>query len=128
VLVGRVALTGKGAKRREVPISGELVTELRALRREDDDESAHVFRSDRNKPMSRGTIWYVFKQAVDELVAENVPPYSLRHSFATHMIEDGVPVHVVQALLGHENLKTTSVYVHPPEDIAGAMSRIGPQG
>jgi integrase/recombinase XerD len=119
----RVVLTGKRRKKREVPVQSDLLIELRALRREEDGESAVVFRSFRNRPMSTRTLWYVFKSLVDDLIAEDFPPYALRHSFATHMIEDGVPVHVVQKLLGHASLETTSVYVHPPASVEGDLAR-----
>lgn len=113
---GRVLLKGKGGKPRFVPVTLALIAALRSLRRPGDDDASAVFRSVRDRPMSRGTLWYVVTQLADRLVAEDVPPYAMRHSFATHQIEDGVPVHVVQKLLGHATLQSTSVYVHPPGD------------
>ncbi len=116
LLDDRVLLNGKRGKRRLVPVGAALMADLRSLRQPDDDDSAHVFRSYRGRAMSRGTIWHVVKRIAEEVIAEDVPPYALRHSFATHAIDRGVAPHVLQKLLGHESLHTTSVYVHPPHD------------
>jgi integrase/recombinase XerD len=127
LLADRVLLDGKG-KQRFVPVDASIIRELQALRQAEDRDGTNVFRSFRGRPMSTRTVWYIVKRIADEVLAEDVPPYALRHSFATHKIEEGTPVHIVQKLLGHASLQTTSIYVHPPEDIGGIDGRRGSGG
>jgi integrase/recombinase XerD len=111
-----VTLHGKGGRVRRVPISDVLKTALLALRPLNSSDATRVFRSYRGRPLCRRAIALVVSRTADDAGVERVCAYSMRHSFATHMIEDGVPVHVVQGLLGHATLHCTSVYVHRSAD------------
>ena len=66
-----------------------------------------------NRPISKSTISAVFKQALTKSnVQKKVSVHSLRHSFATHLLEQGVALPIIQMMMGHKSLKTTSGYLH----------------
>jgi site-specific recombinase XerD len=117
---GRMVLevrAGKGAKDRYVPLSESLLRLLRAywvIRRPHDI----LFPGDRpGKPLDASTVQKRFKAAVRRAdISKRVTPHSLRHAFATHMLEDGVHVRALQRILGHSSLSTTTVYLHCTEE------------
>ncbi len=116
---GLVRLTGKGGKERVVPV-GEytldyLVQYLKGARLAlDPNGGCHaVFPSQRGRVMTRQTFWHrVKKYAIAVGVSESVSPHTLRHAFATHLLNNGADLRVVQMLLGHSNLSTTQIYTH----------------
>ena len=68
---------------------------------------------ERGQPLSRETVFETCKKAARRAgIAKSVHPHSLRHAFATHLLDDGATLIVIQALLGHANLKTTARYLH----------------
>lgn len=112
---GFVKIVGKGDKERVVPI-GKMALDavgayLEARPQPVDDDILFVNR--RGNALSR--VW-VFKMirsyAVKAGVRKNVSPHTFRHSFATHLIENGADLRVVQEMLGHENIVTTEIYLH----------------
>ncbi|MHC5225797.1 site-specific tyrosine recombinase XerD [Ignatzschineria sp. LJL83] len=117
--VGYVRVIGKGNKERLVPI-GEVALEavkdyilnarpaLLKGRASDD-----LFVSNRGSAMSRQAFWYVIKKYVAEVgIKGEVSPHTLRHAFATHLVNNGADLRVVQLLLGHSSLSTTQIYTH----------------
>jgi len=116
---GVVLVLGKGGKERVVPVGrhareaveeyvrGERVRLCRGRL------SPWVFVRAGGKPLSRQTIWKLVKrQARAAAIAPSVSPHTLRHSFATHLLEGGADLRVVQALLGHASITTTQIYTH----------------
>ena len=116
---GLVRVVGKGNKERLVPLGEEAQDWLgRYLRdsrplllngRVDDI----VFPSQRDQPMTRQTFWHRIKQiALQAGVQKPLSPHTLRHAFATHLLNHGADLRVVQLLLGHSDLSTTQIYTH----------------
>ena len=117
---GTISVYGKGGKARRIRLPVELWQELSAFKG-DALKDAPVFASAAGLPLAPSNVHRVVKRAASSAGlenAENVSPHWLRHSHATHAIEAGVPVHLVQATLGHESLDTTSKYLHISPDKA----------
>ena len=115
-----IRVTGKGDKQRLVPISSRAIAELEAyfidrnlipIKRGFED---YVFVSERlKKPLSRIMVFCIIKELVALVgITKNVSPHTFRHSFATHLLEGGANLRVIQAMLGHESISTTEIYAH----------------
>jgi len=116
---GVVRIMGKGGKERLVPLGEEAMSWLQRYLREARPElmSGHhsplVFVTMRKGGMTRQAFWYaVRKYAVAAGISQAVSPHMLRHSFATHLLNHGADLRVVQLLLGHSDLSTTQIYTH----------------
>ncbi len=116
---GVVQVMGKGGKERLVPL-GEMA--LQALDRYltsarltmlAQHSSDYVFVSARGKPITRQACWYLIKRRARQAGLVQLPsPHGLRHAFATHLINHGADLRVVQLLLGHADISTTQIYTH----------------
>jgi integrase/recombinase XerC len=115
---GRVLVLGKGSKEREVPISEYAADALSIYLREGrsamaPDGSRHLFFNKRRKPFSQRDIRsMVERYGATLLPGRRVTPHTLRHSFATHLLEGGADIRAVQELLGHASVATTQRYTH----------------
>ncbi|AEH45889.1 tyrosine recombinase XerD [Thermodesulfatator indicus DSM 15286] len=119
--IGFVRVMGKGNKERLVPI-GEVAKEFvskylkearpKLLGKRFDE--AHVFLNKRGRPLTRQRFWQIIKTYALKagLNPKDITPHSLRHSFATHLLERGADLRTVQMLLGHASLATTQIYTH----------------
>lgn len=115
-----IRVTGKGDKQRLVPISSRAIAELEAYFPDRNmipikpGFEDYVFVSERlKKPLSRIMVFHFIKQLVLEAgIKKNVSPHTFRHSFATHLLEGGANLRVIQAMLGHESIATTEIYTH----------------
>lgn len=115
---GIVTVFGKGAKERKVPI-GDFALEyiikyINDVRdKQDKKKSKYLFLSKYGQPLSRQ---YFFKQvrkyAMQVGITEIISPHTLRHCFATHLLENGADLRMVQEMLGHTNISTTQIYTH----------------
>jgi integrase/recombinase XerD len=105
---------GKGAKDRYVPLSRRLLDELRAYWRL--ERPAHwLFPGcrDRRQPIHPSSVQQVCQRAAKAAkINKHVTPHTLRHSFATHLLEAGVDLPAIQRLLGHRSMQTTMIYLH----------------
>ena len=115
---GIITVFGKGAKERRVPIADyavEYIQEyIKQVRNKSEFKgSKYLFLSKKGEPLSRV---YFFKQVkkYSELagIETNVSPHTLRHSFATHLLNHGAQLRIVQSMLGHTNIATTQIYTH----------------
>jgi integrase/recombinase XerD len=115
----RITLFGKGDKTRVILISDELYQELLQLK---DEESGVIFRSRKGKTAITTTQAYrIVKAAADRVgITGNVSPHWLRHSHASHALDNNAPIHTVQKSLGHSSITTTERYLHSnPKDSSG---------
>lgn len=116
---GLLRVRGKGARERVVPV-GERATDavrryLRVLWPELDrgESQGAVFLNQHGRPLSRMGVWTIVRRHVDSAgIEKRVTPHTLRHSFATHLLEGGADLAVVQELLGHADISTTQIYTH----------------
>jgi integrase/recombinase XerD len=116
---GFVNVVGKGNKERVVPLGRKAVAALErylAMGRPPlvtPRTPANVFLTRRGTPFAPVTLWLRIKQRVRRAgIERNVTPHMLRHSFATHLLEHGADLRVIQELLGHASISTTEVYTH----------------
>lgn len=117
---GVVRVMGKGGKERLVPLGEEAISWLVRFMREGRNEFLKknlaedvVFPSNQGRRMTRQTFWYRIKEhARTAGIKRKLSPHTLRHAFATHLLNHGADLRVVQLLLGHSDLSTTQIYTH----------------
>jgi integrase/recombinase XerD len=117
---GVVRVMGKGSKERLVPLGDEAVTWLQRYLKgarpglAAKGKSDHLFLTARRTPMTRQAFWALIKRyAVKSAIpAASLSPHVLRHAFATHLLNHGADLRVVQLLLGHADITTTTIYTH----------------
>ena len=114
-----VRIIGKGSKERLVPISEKAIKEIklwfidRNLMKIKKGEEDYVFLNRRGARLTRTMILIMIKRlAVEAGIQKTISPHTLRHSFATALLEGGADLRVIQALLGHESIGTTEIYTH----------------
>ncbi|WP_331345593.1 site-specific tyrosine recombinase XerD [Cellvibrio sp. UBA7661] len=114
-----IRVMGKGSKERLIPMGEEASIWLARYLREarpvllNNLPDEVVFPSKRGQPMTRQTFWYRIKHwAVVAGIKKELSPHTLRHAFATHLLNHGADLRVVQLLLGHSDLSTTQIYTH----------------
>jgi integrase/recombinase XerD len=114
-----INVIGKGNKERVVPVGRTAVEALNRFievgrpKLVTPKSPANVFLTKRGTPFAAVTLWLHIKNRVRRAgVERNVTPHMLRHSFATHLLEHGADLRVIQELLGHANISTTEVYTH----------------
>ena len=117
---GFIKITGKGNKQRFVPIAAstqkyvelyknQIRTQLSIVKGHEDT----LFLNRRGRQLTRAMIFTIIKNlAVKINLEKNISPHTLRHSFATHLLENGADLRSIQLMLGHESITTTEIYVH----------------
>jgi integrase/recombinase XerD len=108
---------GKGGKDRDLPLSLELLATLRAYWRWRKPKEylfpCHGSRKGPDKPASDKTVWHACRDAARRAgLTKHVTPHTLRHSWATHLLEAGTDLRTIQMMLGHGDLETTARYIH----------------
>ena len=110
---------GKGSKERIIPINDYALSFLKIYTEDfrsefvKEKKTDALFLSNRGKAMTRHSFWHIIKKyAVQVEISDHLSPHTLRHAFATHMINNGADLRVVQLLLGHSDLATTQLYTH----------------
>lgn len=116
---GLALVFGKGAKERIVPVGRAALQALIVYLREvrptlaRGDGAGVVFLNARGRPLSRMGVWKILRRQVDRAgIGKRVTPHTLRHSFATHLLEGGADLASVQEMLGHVDIATTQIYTH----------------
>jgi integrase/recombinase XerD len=117
--MGVVRVFGKGAKERLVPLGEEALDWLQRYLKEGRPAilrkraSDYVFVTGRGAPMTRQAFWHLIKKrAASAMPGKALSPHTLRHAFATHLLNHGADLRVVQMLLGHADISTTQIYTH----------------
>lgn len=116
---GFIQVLGKGSKQRLIPISEIALHEISLYMIDRNSwvikpgEEDFLFLNQRGSHLSRQTVFNLIKQsAMDAGIKTVISPHTLRHSFATHLLEGGADLRVIQELLGHESILTTEIYTH----------------
>lgn len=115
-----IRVFGKGGKHRLVPLGGYAkkyleiyIDEIRALQKIDLKSEDVVFLNRNGKKLTRMMIFTIIKALLPKAnIKKNISPHSFRHSFATHLLENGADLRTIQTLLGHESVTTTEIYTH----------------
>lgn len=116
---GMLLVEGKGSKQRLVPMSGRAIEALedymplRAAMDEARGEEGILFLNRRGHRLTRVMVFYIVRELAESAgVRKTVSPHTLRHSFATHLLEGGANLRAIQQMLGHESIATTEIYLH----------------
>ena len=115
---GWVRVVGKGSKERLVPMGESALVWIERYLLDSrpvliPTGGAVLFPSRRGRPMTRQTFWYAIKRyTVLAGINASVSPHTLRHAFATHLVDNGADLRAVQMMLGHSDLSTTQIYTH----------------
>ncbi|HEX8367330.1 MAG TPA: site-specific tyrosine recombinase XerD [Pyrinomonadaceae bacterium] len=113
---GILTCTGKGGKTRKVPIGKSAVEWLKSYlvlrRRKENIEIQNLFVSSLGNPLSRQDVFKMVKECGEKIGREDISPHTLRHSFATHLMQNRADVRSVQQMLGHADISTTQIYTH----------------
>ena len=127
---GLVRVFGKGGKERVVPIGrGALATALLYVRElrprlEKGKGKGVLFLNARGDPLTRMGAWKILRKYVDRAgITKRVSPHTLRHSFATHLLEGGADLRAVQEMLGHADIATTQIYTHVDREYLRSVHR-----
>ncbi len=114
-----ITVIGKGNKERVVPLGRKAIAALQRYAEAGRPKlvtpksTAHLFLTRRGGPFAATTMWLRIKRRARRAgLGRNITPHMLRHSFATHLLENGADLRVIQELLGHSNISTTEVYTH----------------
>ncbi len=131
-----IKVTGKGDKQRFVPISGvnkkyidiyrkEVRVQLKIQKGSEDV----LFLNRRGKRLTRAMVFVIIKRLAETLgLKKNISPHTFRHSFATHLLENGADLRAIQQMLGHESITTTEVYMHVDRThLSEVMNRFHPR-
>lgn len=132
---GYMRITGKGSKQRLVPISAEATKWFqywlidRNTLNIKQEASDIAFLNRYGRQLTRAMIFTIIKQlATAAGITKNISPHTLRHSFATHLLQNGADLRVIQQLLGHESISTTEIYTHVDiHDLREAILKYHPE-
>ena len=109
---------GKGSKERIVPIGNKACNAIKKYLKERDCtlkknniSSKYLFLKENGHKITRQDV-YKFINDIGKTINKSISPHTIRHSFATHLLENGADLRVVQELLGHESISTTEIYTH----------------
>jgi len=118
--VGFIRCRGKGDKERIVPIGkaakeaiARYIEKVRPKLQKEGGQDSHLFLSRLGRKISRVSFWKMIKRNTKlARIKKDITPHTLRHSFATHLLERGADLRVVQEMLGHADIATTQIYTH----------------
>src|SRR5690606_5285080 len=117
---GFISVIGKGSKQRLVPIGPSVQKyiniyrdQIRRHQKIDPKSSDTLFLNQHGRGLTRAMIFTIIKQLAEKAgISKNISPHTFRHSFATHLVENGADLRAIQQMLGHENITTTETYTH----------------
>lgn len=113
---GILTCTGKGSKTRKIPVGTSAVEWLKSYlvlrRRKENIEIQNLFVTALSRPLNRQIIFLFIKEYSEKIGLQDVSPHTLRHSFATHLVQNSADIRSVQQMLGHADISTTQIYTH----------------
>ncbi|HUR98310.1 MAG TPA: site-specific tyrosine recombinase XerD [Pyrinomonadaceae bacterium] len=113
---GILTTTGKGSKTRRVPVGSSAVEWLKSYlsvrRKKENIEVANVFVTSHGHPLNRQSIYKLVREYGEKVGLTEISPHTLRHSFATHLVQNRADIRSVQQMLGHADISTTQIYTH----------------
>ncbi len=113
---GILTCKGKGNKTRKVPIGKSAVEWLKSYlihhRKKENIEIQNLFVSSLGRPISRQDVFVLVKECGEKIGRDDVSPHTLRHTFATHLVQNSADIRSVQQMLGHVDISTTQIYTH----------------
>lgn len=113
---GILTCKGKGSKTRKIPIGTSAVEWLKSYlvlrRRKENVEIQNLFVTALGRPLNRQIIFLFIKEYAGKIGLQDVSPHTLRHSFATHLVQNSADIRSVQQMLGHADISTTQIYTH----------------
>jgi integrase/recombinase XerD len=125
-----IRVIGKGSKERIVPIGKSAISYIESYIKDirpsliNKGASDAIFLNRRGKKLTRSYIWEMIKRySAMAKIEKNIHPHTLRHSFATHLIEGGADLRAVQEMLGHSDISTTQIYTHLDRDFLKEVHR-----
>jgi integrase/recombinase XerD len=132
---GYIRCIGKGRKERVIPVGGESIRLLRRYLEDirpvlcENPLLQNVFISRRETALCRQRLWQIIKECTKRAgIMKNVTPHTLRHSFASHLLQNGAPLRVIQEMLGHADIATTQIYTHVnPERLKSIHQQFHPR-
>ena len=132
---GYMRITGKGNKQRLVPISPEAIKWFEYWMKDRNqldikpDAIDIAFLNRRGGQLTRAMIFTIIKRLATEAgIQKTISPHTLRHSFATHLLQNGADLRIIQQLLGHESISTTEIYTHIDiQDLREALMKYHPE-
>lgn len=117
--LGFLTVTGKGSKERMVPLSASAIAELTAWMAERESypvkagHEGYVFLNRSGRKLTRVMVFYIVRDLAEAAgIRKEISPHTLRHSFATALLEGGANLRAIQQMLGHESIATTEIYLH----------------
>lgn len=117
--LGFLTVTGKGSKERMVPLSASAISELTAWMAERESypvkagHEGYVFLNRSGRKLTRVMVFYIVRDLAEAAgIRKEISPHTLRHSFATALLEGGANLRAIQQMLGHESIATTEIYLH----------------
>ncbi len=133
---GFIKVTGKGDKQRFVPIGKSTQQYITIYKQEirnhlniPNEYNDTLFLNRRGKQLTRSMIFTIVKQLAEKIgLKKNISPHTFRHSFATHLLENGADLRAIQLMLGHESITTTEIYMHVDRShLAEVMNKFHPR-
>lgn len=115
--IGYVRCVGKGNKERIVPLGKTAIEWLQRYFASREDDAPCCFPGMKNHPITRMAFWNTIKRLAQRAgIIKDISPHTLRHSFATHLLERGADLRAIQEMLGHSSITTTQIYTHVSAD------------
>lgn len=132
---GYIRVIGKGRKERVIPVARDSANILECYLNEvrpmlcDNPHVQNVFVTKRDSGLCRQRLWQIIKTYTKKAgIMKNVTPHTLRHSFASHLLQNGAPLRVIQEMLGHADIATTQIYTHVnPERLKSIHQKFHPR-
>jgi integrase/recombinase XerD len=109
---GFVIASGKRSKERVVPLNTFSKDAIKSYFREENPQWVYLLPNKRGGMLTRQAIWKIIRKYATKMAKDHISPHTMRHTFATHLLEGGADLRSVQILLGHEDISTTQIYTH----------------